>query len=169
MPKHRITMTQTRSQKTSPITCATTTSFIIIYYFKSTLINKPLHFASSRDERRNLTRFLCASRPDRTIVVTRAQRARRVPPAPPQPGSMDQGQQAPPEPQAQQAVVQAPPVPPAPPPPPPVVPAPPAPPGFALGPGRSHAVLDYDDPTTGGKATKLYNKAIAPLEAKFDG
>ena len=82
---------------------------------------------------------------------------------------MDQGQQAPPAPQAQPAVVQAPPVLPAPPPPPPVVPAPPAPPAFVLGPGRSHAVLDYDDPNTGATATKLYNKAIAPLEATFNG
>ena len=106
---------------------------------------------------------------DRTIVVTRAQRARRAPPAPPQPENMDQGQQAPPVPQAQPAMVQAPPVLPTQPPPPPVVPAPPAPPAFALGPGRSHVVLDYDDPNTGATATKLYNKAIAPLEAKFDG
>ena len=128
------------------------------------MTNKPLRFDSSRDERRNLTHFLCASRPDRTIVVTRAQRAHRAPPAPPQPGNMDQGQQAPPAPQAQAPLVL-----PAPPPPPPVVPAPPAPPAFALGPGRSHAVLDYDDPNTGATATKLYNKAIAPLEAKFNG
>ena len=119
---------------------------------------EPLRFASSRDKRRILTCFVCASRPDRTIVVTRAQRARRAPPAPPQPGNMDQGQQAPPAPQAQPAVAQAPPVLPAPPPPLPVVPAPPAPPGFALGPGRSHAVLDYDDPNTGAMATKLYEK-----------
>ena len=76
-------------------------------------------------------------------------------------------QQPPPAPQAQQAIAAAPPVLPAPPQPPPVVPAPPA--AFALGPGRSHAVLDYDDPNTGATATKLYNKAIAPLEAKFDG
>ena len=70
---------------------------------------------------------------------------------------MDQGQQAP---QAQQAAAAAPPVQP---------PPPPAPPAFALGPGRSHAVLDYDDPNTGATATKLYNKAISPLEEKFDG
>ena len=82
---------------------------------------------------------------------------------------MDQGQQAPLAPQAQPAIAQAPPVLPAPPPPPVVQPAPPAPPAFALGPGRSHAVLDYDDPNTGATATKLYNKAIAPLEEKFDG
>ena len=82
---------------------------------------------------------------------------------------MDQGQQAPPAPQAQPAIAQAPPVLPAPPPPPVVPPVPPAPPAFALGPGRSHAVLDYDDPNTGASATKLYNKAIAPLEEKFDG
>ena len=90
---------------------------------------------------------------------------------------MNQGQQPPPAPQAQQqappapqappAVAAAPPVLPAP--PPPVVPAPPAPAAFALGPGRSHAVLDYDDPNTGATATKLYNKAIAPLEENFDG
>ena len=47
--------------------------------------------------------------------------------------------------------------------------APPAPPAFTLGPGHSHAVLHFDDPNTGATATKLYNKAIAPLEAKFDG
>ena len=75
--------------------------------------------------------------------------------------------QAPPAPQAQPAIAAAPPVLPAP--PPPVVPAPPAPAAFALGPGRSHNVLDYDDPNTGATATKLYNKAIAPLEDKFDG
>ena len=77
---------------------------------------------------------------------------------------MDQG---PPAPLAQPSV--APPVLPAPPLPPPVVPAAPAPPAFTLGPGRSHAVLDYDDPNTGATATKLYNKAISPLEEKFDG
>ena len=43
-----------------------------------------------------------------------------------------------------------------------------APPPFALGPGRSHAVLDYDD-LGDSTATKLYNKAISPLEEKFDG
>ena len=90
---------------------------------------------------------------------------------------MDQGQAAPqaqPQgqaaPQAQPGAAAAPPVLPAPPlPPPPVVPAALPPPAFALGPGRSHAVLDFDDPNTGSTATKLYNKAIAPLEAKFDG
>ena len=76
-------------------------------------------------------------------------------------------QQAPPAPQAQPAIAAAPPVLPAP--PPTVVPAPPAPAAFALGPGRSHTILDYDDPNTGATATKLYNKAIAPLEEKFDG
>ena len=76
-------------------------------------------------------------------------------------------QQAPPAPQAQPAIAAAPPVIPAPPQPPPAMPALPA--AFALGPGRSHTVLDYDDPNTGGTATKLYNKAIAPLEEKFDG
>ena len=90
---------------------------------------------------------------------------------------MNQGQQPPqapqaqqqaiPAPQAQLAIAAAPPVLPAPPQPPPVVPAPPA--AFALGPGRSHTVLDYDDPNTGATATKLYNKAIVPLEEKFDG
>ena len=83
---------------------------------------------------------------------------------------MDQGQAAPQLPQAappaQPAAAAAPPVLPAPPPP---LPVPPAPPAFALGPGRSHAVLNFDDPNTGAMATKLYNKAIAPLEAKFDG
>ena len=79
---------------------------------------------------------------------------------------MDQGQQAPQAPQAQPAAAAAPPLQP---PPPPAPPIPPAPPAFALGPGRSHAVLDYDDPNTGATATKLYNKAISPLEEKFDG
>ena len=79
---------------------------------------------------------------------------------------MDQGQQAPPVPQAQPAIAAAPLVLPAPPPPPLVVPAPPV---FALGLGCSHAVLDYDDRNKGATATKLYNKAIAPLEEKFDG
>ena len=69
---------------------------------------------------------------------------------------MDQGQQAPQAPQAQ-------------PPPPPAPPVPPTPPAFALGPVRSHAVLDYDDPNTGATAIKLCNKAISPLEEKFDG
>ena len=48
--------------------------------------------------------------------------------------------------------------------------APPAPPGggaaaFALGPGRTNDVLDF----TESSAVKLYYKAIAPLETKFDG
>ena len=131
--------------------------------------NESLRLASSRDERSTLTRFLCAKQTFPTIVATRAQRARRAPPAQPQPGHMDQGQQAPPAPQAQPAIAQAAPVLPAPPPPLVVQPAPPAPPAFTLGPGRSHAVLDYDDPNTGATATKLYYKAIAPLEEKFDG
>ena len=83
---------------------------------------------------------------------------------------MNQGQAAPPAqpaaPPAQPAVAAVPPVLPAPPAP---LPVPPAPPAFALGPGRSHTVLNFDDPNTGATATKLYNKAIAPLEAKFDG
>ena len=79
---------------------------------------------------------------------------------------MDQGQQAPQAPQAQPAAAAAPPLQP---PPPPALPAPLAPPAFALGPGRYHTVLDYDDPNTGATATKLYNKAISPLEEKFDG
>ena len=90
---------------------------------------------------------------------------------------MDQGQPAPPAqpqvqaaPPAQPGVAAAPPVLPAPPLPPPlVVPAAPLPPAFALGPGRSHAVLNFDDPNTGTTATKLYNKAISPLDTKFDG
>ena len=83
---------------------------------------------------------------------------------------MNQGQQAPPAqaPPAQPAAAAAPPLLPAPRPPPPVGPAPPAP-AFALGPGRSHAVLNFDDPNTGATATKLYNKAISPLDTKFDG
>ena len=79
---------------------------------------------------------------------------------------MDQGQLAPP---AQPATAAAPPVLPAPLPPPPAVPAAPAPPAFALGPGHSHAVLKFDDPNTGATATKLCNKAISPLQGKFDG
>ena len=78
---------------------------------------------------------------------------------------MDLGQ-APP---AQPAAAVAPPVLPAPPPPLLVIPVAPAPPAFALGPGRSHAVLNFDDPNTRATATKLYNKAISPLEEKFDG
>ena len=83
---------------------------------------------------------------------------------------MNQGQQAPPAqaPPAQPAAAVAPPAIPAPQPPPPAGPAPPAP-AFALGPGHSHAVLDFDDPNTRATATKLYNKAISPLEGKFDG
>ena len=87
---------------------------------------------------------------------------------------MNQGQQAPPAqaPPAQPAAVAPPPPPPPPvlpaPLPPPAGPAPPAP-AFALGPGRSHAVLSFDDPNTGATATKLYNKAISPLDTKFDG
>ena len=80
---------------------------------------------------------------------------------------MDQGQPAPP---AQPAVAAAPPVLPAPSlPPPALAAAPPAPQAFSLGPGRSYAVLNFDDPNTGATATKLYNKAISPLEEKFDG
>ena len=79
---------------------------------------------------------------------------------------MYQGQAAPQPQQAaappQPAVAIQPPV------PPPLL-APSAPPAFALGLGRSHAILNFDDPNTGATATKLYNKAIAPLEAKFDG
>ena len=83
---------------------------------------------------------------------------------------MNQGQQAPPTqaPPAQPAAAAAPPVLPAPQPPPPAGPAQPAP-AFALGPGCSHAVLNFDDPNTGATATKLYNKAISPLDTKFDG
>ena len=79
---------------------------------------------------------------------------------------MDQGQQALQAPQAQPAAAAAPPHQP---PPPPAPSAPPAPPAFTLGPGRSHAILDYNDPNIGATATKLYNKAISPLEEKFDG
>ena len=86
---------------------------------------------------------------------------------------MDQGQPAhpaqQPAPLAQPAAATAPPVLPTPLPPLLVLPTAPAPPAFALGPGRSHAVLNFDDPNTGVMATKLYNKAISPLEAKFDG
>ena len=79
---------------------------------------------------------------------------------------MDLAQAAP---QAQPATAVAPPVLPTPPLPPPALPAAPAPPAFALGPGCSHAVLNYDDPNTGMTATKLYNKAISPLKEKFNG
>ena len=79
---------------------------------------------------------------------------------------MDQGQPAPP---AQPATAVVPPVLPVPPPPPPAVPAAPAPPAFALGPGRSHAVLNFDDPNLGATGTKLYKKVISLLEGKFDG
>ena len=128
---------------------------------------EPLRLASSWDAHRKVTRFLCARRPRSTIVERRAQRARRAPPALPPQGNMNQGQAAPPAqqaaPLAQPAVAAAPPVLPAPPAP---LPVPPTPPAFALGPGRSHAILSFDDPNTGAMATKLYNKAIAPLEAK---
>ena len=128
-----------------------------------TLTYEPLQPVSSLDGCRNTTRFLCASRLNLTIVATLAQCARRAPQAQPQQGNMDQGQQAP---QAQRAAAVAPP---AHPPPLPAPPAAPAPPAFALGPGRSHAVLDYDDPNTGATAIKLYNKTISPLKEKFDG
>ena len=36
---------------------------------------------------------------------------------------------------------------------------------FSLGPGWSTSVLDFSD----ASAVKLYNKAISPLELKFDG
>ena len=70
-------------------------------------------------------------------------------------GNIDQGEKAPQAPPAHL-------------PPPLAPPAPMAPPAFVLGPGRSHAVLDYDDPNTGAMTTKLYNKAILPLEEIFD-
>ena len=131
--------------------------------------SEPLRLASSRDARSKFTRFLCARRQRSTIVETRAQRARRAPPVLQQ-GNMNLGQEAPPAqpaaPPAQPAVAAVPPVLPAPPAP---LPVPPAPPAFALGLGRSHTILNFDDPNTGATATKLYNKAIAPLEAKFDG
>ena len=118
-----------------------------------------------------VTRFLCTtSRLRFTIVQTQAKCARHAPPAHPPQGNMDQGQ-APPQPQqaappAQPAAAVLSPVLPAPPPP---LLAPLALPAFALGPGHSHAILNFDDPNTGATATRLYNKAIAPLEAKFDG
>ena len=63
---------------------------------------------------------------------------------------MNQGQQALPAqaPPAQPALPAPQPPPPAPQMPPPAGPAPPAP-AFALGPGHSHAVLNFDDPNTG--------------------
>ena len=57
---------------------------------------------------------------------------------------------------------------PAPLPPPLAIPVTPAPLAFALGPGRSHAILNFNDPNTRATATKLYNKAISTLEEKFD-
>ena len=83
---------------------------------------------------------------------------------------MDQGQAAPQQAAAlaQPATAEAPPVLPAPPPPLPVPPATLAPSAFALGRGCSNAILIFDDPNTGATAIKLYNKAIAPLEVKFD-
>ena len=68
---------------------------------------------------------------------------------------MDQGQAAPqPQhaaPQAQPAAAVQPPVLLA---PLPSLPVPPSPPAFALGPGHSYAVLNFDDPNTGATATK---------------
>ena len=160
-------MTRTRVPKTFTITRAVDSYNIISIL--NIFATQALQLASSRDDHRKVSHFLCTSRPDQTIVVTQAQRARRAPQAQHQPGNMDQGQQAPPAPQAQPAIAAAPPVLPAPPPPLPVVPAAPVPPAFALGMGCSHAVLDYDNPNTGATATKLYNKAISPLEKKFDG
>ena len=55
------------------------------------------------------------------------------------------------------------------PPPPVVLPAAPTPPAFALGPGHSNTILKFDNPVTGAAATKLYNKAIPPLDDKFNG
>ena len=83
---------------------------------------------------------------------------------------MNQGQQASPTqaPPTQPAAAAAPLALPGLQPTPPVVPAPPAP-AFALGPGRSHAVLNFDNPITGATATKLYSKAISLLEGKFNG
>ena len=78
---------------------------------------------------------------------------------------MDQGQAAPP---VQATATVAPPVLPAPLPPLRALRAAPAPPAFALAPGCSHAILNYNDPNTGATATKLYNKAISPLKEKFD-
>ena len=79
---------------------------------------------------------------------------------------MDQGQAAP---LAQAATAAAPPVLPTPPLPPPALPAARAPPAFTLGPACSHAILNYNYPNTGVTATKLCNKAILPLEEKFNG
>ena len=79
---------------------------------------------------------------------------------------MDKGQAGAP---AQPAASAAPLVLPAPLLPLPVIPVAPSPPAFALGPGRSHAILNFDDPNTRLTATKLYNKAISPLKEKFDG
>ena len=129
-----------------------------------------LHLEWLKEFCQKVTRFLCERRSRSTIVETRAQHARHAPPVLPPQGNIYQGQAAPPAqqtaPLAHPAVAAAPPVLPAPPTP---LPVPPAPPAFALGPGHSHAVLNFDDPNTGTIATKLYNKAIAPLEAKFDG
>ena len=46
---------------------------------------------------------------------------------------------------------------------------PPPPPPFALCPGQTHNVLQFDDPVHGATAMKLYNKAISPMDDKFNG
>ena len=45
---------------------------------------------------------------------------------------------------------------------------PPPPLPFALGPGRTHNVLQFNDLIQGVTAMKLYNKAITPMDDKFD-
>ena len=110
-----------------------------------------------------VTRFLCARRLLSTIVETRAQLARRARPALPQQGNMNQGQAAPQAqpaaPPAQPAAAAAPPVLPAPQAP---LPVPPAPPAFALGPGRSHAILNFLIPTLAQRAPSYTTKQSLP-------
>ena len=93
-----------------------------------------------------------------TIVKTRAQRARRS-----QAGNNLQAGETGDDQQGKTSAIAAPPqpimaaVPPA-------NPAPPAP-TFALGPGWDNTVLDWSIPAN----TKLYYRAIAVLDNKFDG
>ena len=120
--------------------------------------HEPPRLASSQDDHSKVTHFLCASRLQFTIVETRAQRAHHAPPPlPPQgnicEGQADHQQAAPP---AQPATDVAPQVLLAPLPP---LPVPLATPAFALGRGRSHTVLNFDDPNTGATATNLLRQS----------
>ena len=167
-PNRRPKMTRTRAPRTFT-TMRATTSYIIISILILLCKRAPMiRFSTGRSSDKNTL-------PLRKQIMIHHRRntssmCSHAPPALPLQGNMDQGQAAPPQaaPPAQPAAATAPLVFPAPPPPLPALPAVPAPPAFALGPGRSHAVLAFDDPNSRATATKLYNKAIAPLEAKFD-